>query len=56
MIYLLCARILYLVPDKRYVLEAGDSVHFDAQIPHGLECLPHEPGYADMIWTSTLDI
>jgi transcriptional regulator with XRE-family HTH domain len=56
MIYVLCGRILYIVADKRYVLEAGDSIHFDAKIPHGLECLQHELGYADVIWTGTLDI
>jgi transcriptional regulator with XRE-family HTH domain len=56
MVFVVHGRICYEVDEESYVLEEGDSLHFDAKIPHSIEALPHESGYADVIWTGTLDV
>lgn len=58
-VYVLKGRILYRVADKAYPLGEGDSLHFDAGLPHSIEALPGLPGsapFAQVIWAGTLDI
>lgn len=57
-IYVLKGRILYRVEDREYPLAEGDSLHFDATLPHSLEALAGagpEP-LAQVLWAGTLDI
>lgn len=56
MIFVLRGCIRYAVNEKRYVLEPGDSLHFDAKIPHSVESMPSELGFSEVIWTGTLDL
>ncbi len=56
MVYVLRGRIRYEVADRKYVLDEGDSLHFDAKIPHSISAMPHPYGAAEVIWTGTLDI
>lgn len=41
-VYCLRGRIAYIVEDHRYVLEPGDSLFFEARLPHGWENLSHD--------------
>jgi len=56
MVYVLRGQIKYEVADKRYLLDEGDSLHFDAKIPHSIAALSHPLGFAEVIWTGTMDL
>jgi transcriptional regulator with XRE-family HTH domain len=55
-VYVLKGRIRYRVADQTYLLNESDSLHFDAKIPHSIEALSSDQGFAEVIWTGTLDI
>jgi transcriptional regulator with XRE-family HTH domain len=42
-VYCLSGRIAYIVDNKRYLLEPGDSLFFEANLPHCWQNLSHEP-------------
>jgi len=42
-VYCLSGRIAYLIENKRYVLEPGDSIFFEAHLPHCWQNLSVEP-------------
>jgi transcriptional regulator with XRE-family HTH domain len=54
MIFVLSGQIGYTVGKDSYVLNVGDSLHFDANIPHSIESLPHENEVAEVIWVGTV--
>jgi transcriptional regulator with XRE-family HTH domain len=56
MVFVIHGRIRYEVDEESFLLEQGDSLHFDAKIPHSIEALSHESGCAEVIWTGTLDV
>ncbi|AMP14204.1 MULTISPECIES: helix-turn-helix domain-containing protein [Collimonas] len=56
MIYVLSGRVGYTVGTDNYVLNVGDSLHFDANIPHSIESLPHENQVAEVIWVGTVSL
>lgn len=56
MVFVIRGSIRYEVADKKYVLDEGDSLHFDAKIPHSIAALPHPYGAAEVIWTGTMDL
>ncbi|MDP5008363.1 MAG: XRE family transcriptional regulator, partial [Glaciimonas sp.] len=47
MIFVLRGKVEYTVGLERYVLNVGDSLHFDANIPHSVEALLHKNQQAE---------
>ncbi|MCJ2121191.1 helix-turn-helix domain-containing protein [Methylobacterium sp. J-077] len=56
LVFVIRGRIQYRVLKEVFVLDEGDSLHFDATKPHSIEAMPHEAGVAVVVWTGTLDI
>ena len=42
-VFLLEGRMNFVYGDKTYLIEAGDSLHYDARIPHGIELIENKP-------------
>ncbi len=53
MVFVLSGKVEYTVGMERYVLNVGDSLHFDANIPHSVEALLHQNQQAELIWVGT---
>ncbi|WP_194270549.1 helix-turn-helix domain-containing protein [Glaciimonas soli] len=53
MVFVLSGKVEYAVGMERYVLNVGDSLHFDANIPHSVEVLLHQNQQAELIWMGT---
>ncbi|MDR0320184.1 MAG: XRE family transcriptional regulator [Treponema sp.] len=41
--WLVSGRMCFFIADKEYVLEPGDSVYFNASIPHAMQALDNSP-------------
>ena len=54
MVFVLSGKVGYTVGKDSYVLHVGDSLHFDAKIPHSIESLPHENDAAEVVWVGTV--
>jgi len=54
MVYVLRGAIVYTVGERQYRLDAGDSLHFDAGIPHRIE--NRGKAQAEVLWVGTLAI
>ncbi len=42
-VFLLEGKMNFVYGDKTYLVEAGDSLHYDARIPHGIELIEDKP-------------
>ena len=42
-VFLLEGKMNFLYADKTYLVEAGDSLHYDARIPHGMKLIDNKP-------------
>ena len=41
--YVLKGTLMIVIDGKEFVLNAGDSLYFDASLPHGMKAMESEP-------------
>lgn len=56
MVFVLSGQVEYTVGLQHFVLCAGDSLHFDANIPHTIEALMHKSKQAELLWVGTAQL
>ncbi|MGS0742835.1 helix-turn-helix domain-containing protein [Glaciimonas sp. GG7] len=56
MVFVLSGQVEYIVGQKQYLLSVGDSLHFDANIPHTVEALTHKSKQAELLWVGTAQL
>jgi len=56
MVFVLSGKVEYTIGARQYVLGVGDSIHFDGNIPHSVESLPHESQQAELLWVGTAQL
>lgn len=56
MVFVLSGKVEYTVGLQHFVLRAGDSLHFDGNIPHTVEALMHKSKQAELLWVGTAQL
>ena len=56
MVFVLSGQVEYTVGLQHFVLCAGDSLHFDGNIPHTIEALMHKSKQAELLWVGTAQL
>lgn len=56
MVFVLSGQVEYTVGLQHFVLCAGDSLHFDGNIPHTVEALMHKSKQAELLWVGTAQL